>query len=84
MILSIDHIVLTITDLNKTVFFYSGVLDMKLVEFISSSDSTRRKSLKFGNQKINLHEAVNPFKPHAQKLQNQEPETFVLFQIRIY
>ena len=38
---------------------------MKLVEFISSSDSTRRKSLKFGNQKINLHEALNPFSPHA-------------------
>ena len=65
MTISIDHVVMTVKDINKSISFYSGVLDMKLVEFISSSDSTRRKSLKFGNQKINLHEAVNPFKPHA-------------------
>ena len=60
MTISIDHVVMTVKDINKSIYFYSGVLDMKLVEFISSSNSTRRKSLKFGNQKINLHESMNP------------------------
>ena len=43
MTISIDHVVMTVKDINKSISFYSGVLDMKLVEFISSSDSTRRK-----------------------------------------
>ena len=38
---------------------------MELIEFVSTSDTTKRKSLKFGNQKINLHENIKPFKPHA-------------------
>lgn len=40
---------------------------MELIEFVSTSDTTKRKSLKFGNQKINLHETEKPFKPHANK-----------------
>ena len=58
MILSIDHIVLTITDLNKTVFFYCNVLGMKLEEFKLGPNTEIRKCLKFGNQKINLHERI--------------------------
>ena len=65
MSLKIDHIVITVKDINKSISFYSNILEMELKEFFSLSDNTTRKSLKFGNQKINLHEAVNPFKPHA-------------------
>jgi catechol 2,3-dioxygenase-like lactoylglutathione lyase family enzyme len=38
---------------------------MELHEFMPTSDNIKRKSLKFGNQKINLHENLKPFKPHA-------------------
>ena len=65
MSLSIDHIVITVEDINKSINFYTNVLKMELIEFYSSSDNTTRKSLKFGNQKINLHEVLNPFSPCA-------------------
>ena len=65
MSLKIDHIVITVKDINKSISFYSNILEMELQEFYSLSDNTTRKSLKFGNQKINLHEALNPFSPHA-------------------
>ena len=61
----IDHVVITVFDINKSVHFYSNILGMELQEFLSSTDNTKRKSLKFGRQKINLHEASKPFKPHA-------------------
>jgi catechol 2,3-dioxygenase-like lactoylglutathione lyase family enzyme len=65
MSLFIDHVVMTVKDINKSIFFYSSILEMELVDFVSTSDFTERKSLKFGNQKINLHEYAKPFKPHA-------------------
>ena len=65
MTLSIDHIVITVEDINKSINFYTNILKMELIEFYSSSDNTTRKSLKFGNQKINLHEVLNPFLPRA-------------------
>ena len=63
----IDHVVITVFDINKSVYFYSNILGMELQEFLSSTDNTKRKSLKFGRQKINLHEVSKPFKPHANK-----------------
>ena len=65
MSLNIDHVVITVSDINKSIYFYSKILGMELHEFLSSTDNTKRKSLKFGKQKINLHEASKPFKPHA-------------------
>ena len=65
MISSIDHIVLTASDLDKTITFYCDVLGMTLEDFTPSDGGEVRKSLKFGNQKINLHNAKSPFKPHA-------------------
>ena len=38
---------------------------MELNKFTSTSDNIRRKSLKFGKQKINLHENLKPFEPHS-------------------
>ena len=47
-------------DIGLTVRFYEGVLGMLLIEFGGG-----RKALKFGNQKINLHQAGREFQPCA-------------------
>ncbi len=56
----LDHLVLTVKDIEKTVHFYETVLGMKKDIF-----GDGRVSLKFGNQKINLHEAGKEFEPKA-------------------
>jgi len=56
----IDHIVLTTRDLQGCIRFYTDVLGMKLEKF-----SEKRLALKFGNQKINLHEWGKEFEPRA-------------------
>ncbi|MFC1856677.1 VOC family protein [Thermodesulfobacteriota bacterium] len=58
----IDHIVLTVKDVNQTVEFYESVLGMEKELF-----GQGRMSLKFGNQKINLHQAGKEFEPKAEK-----------------
>ena len=67
MQLSIDHVVVTVTDINKSIHFYSVILGMELQEFTSTTDNIKRKSLNLGKQKLNLHESSNPFKPHANR-----------------
>lgn len=49
MISHIDHIVLTVADIERSVSFYQRVLCMEAVTFANG-----RRALKFGNQKINL------------------------------
>jgi catechol 2,3-dioxygenase-like lactoylglutathione lyase family enzyme len=56
----IDHIVLTVQNLKKTVQFYCDVLGMEKVDF-----GNKRVALKYGNQKINLHQIGNEFNPNA-------------------
>lgn len=74
MILRMDHIVLTVKDLNKTIEFYTGVLDMKLVTF-----GANRRALSFGQQKINLHEYGSEFEPKAlEPLPGSEDLCFVI------
>jgi catechol 2,3-dioxygenase-like lactoylglutathione lyase family enzyme len=60
MIDSLDHIVLTVSDIESTVVFYTQVLGMRLEVF-----GENRRALFFGQQKINLHPANEPLKPHA-------------------
>jgi len=60
MIDHIDHIVLTTRDLEGCIRFYSEVLGMKLEKFAQG-----RLALKFGKQKINLHEWGKEFEPRA-------------------
>ena len=62
---SIDHIVMTVTDMSKTIDFYCSVLGTTMVEFVPPTGGPLRKSLHFGKQKINLHDAVSPYAPHA-------------------
>ena len=63
MIDHVDHIVLTTRDLKGCVRFYGEVLGMTLEEFRTPTET--RLALKFGNQKINLHEWGKEFSPRA-------------------
>lgn len=61
---SLDHLVLTVADIDATVAFYVDVLGMEL-EVFHPSDGSTRKALKFGAQKINLHQKGAEFEPKA-------------------
>jgi catechol 2,3-dioxygenase-like lactoylglutathione lyase family enzyme len=63
MIDHVDHIVLTTRDLAGCVRFYTEVLGMKLERFQTPTE--QRLALKFGSQKINLHEWGKEFTPRA-------------------
>lgn len=56
----LDHLVLTVADLQATCNFYGQVLGMEVVEF-----GDRRYALRFGQQKINLHQIGKEFEPKA-------------------
>ena len=56
----LDHLVLTVKDIDKTVDFYTKVLGMEKEIFKGI-----RVALKFGNQKINLHKIGSEFEPKA-------------------
>ena len=63
MIDHIDHVVLTTRDLKGCLHFYSEVLGMKHETFQTPQQT--RIALKFGNQKINVHEWGKEFTPRA-------------------
>ncbi len=56
----LDHLVLTVDDLEATTDFYTRVLGMRAVTF-----GQGRQALAFGQQKINLHQAGREFEPKA-------------------
>ncbi|HJW50453.1 MAG TPA: VOC family protein [Burkholderiaceae bacterium] len=56
----LDHLVLTVRDVDATCSFYVRVLGMQVVTF-----GEARKALAFGRQKINLHQAGREFEPKA-------------------
>ena len=66
MLKSIDHIVLTAQDIEQIISFYFDVLGMQLEAFSPPDGNPERQTLKFGNQKINLHDAQAPYIPHAE------------------
>lgn len=57
----LDHLVLTVRNVEDACHFYSTVLGLEIVFFESG-----HRALSFGNQRINLHEAGSEMKPHAQ------------------
>ena len=62
----IDHVVITVKNLNKTINFYTNILGMNLEEFFSLLDNDHiRYAVSFGSQKINIHEEKKPIKPNA-------------------
>jgi catechol 2,3-dioxygenase-like lactoylglutathione lyase family enzyme len=56
----LDHLVLTVADIENTCNFYQTVLGFEVITFKGD-----RKALKFGYQKINLHQLGNEFEPKA-------------------
>ena len=55
----------TCKNISKTIDFYCSVLGTTAVEFVPPTGGAVRKSLHFGTQKINLHDAASPYVPHA-------------------
>jgi catechol 2,3-dioxygenase-like lactoylglutathione lyase family enzyme len=55
----LDHLVLTVADIAATINFYTNALGMQAVTF------GERRALKFGQQKINLHQRGHEFEPKA-------------------
>lgn len=58
----IDHVVLTVRDIDITCAFYERALGMKAVTF-----SGGRRALEFGQQKFNLHQVGKEFEPKADR-----------------
>ena len=58
----LDHLVLTVADVEKTCAFYSRVMGMNPIVFGGG-----RKALAFGRQKINLHAHGREFEPKADR-----------------
>lgn len=56
----IDHLVMTVQNIDDSCKFYSSVLGMEVITF-----GNERKALKFGQQKINLHQKDAEFLPNA-------------------
>lgn len=57
----LDHLVLTVQDIEITCEFYSRILGMQVVTFAEG-----RKALRFGKQKINLHQKGKEIDPKAE------------------
>lgn len=58
----LDHLVLTVKSIQATCDFYCKILGMQREDF-----GAGRVALKFGKQKINLHQAGKEFEPKAVK-----------------
>ncbi|MBA3871455.1 MAG: VOC family protein [Anaerolineae bacterium] len=56
----LDHLVMTVANIEATCAFYALVMGMQVVTF-----GPGRKALAFGEQKINLHERGKEFEPKA-------------------
>jgi len=59
---SLDHLVLTVADIEASCAFYRQVVGMEVITF-----GQGRKALAFGAQKINLHQAGLEFEPKAHR-----------------
>jgi catechol 2,3-dioxygenase-like lactoylglutathione lyase family enzyme len=60
-IAALDHLVLTVADPDATIAFYER-LGMRAETFAGG-----RRALRFGRQKVNLHQAGAEFEPHARR-----------------
>ncbi len=62
MIDHLDHLVLTVADIDATIAFYCDGLGMSAVTF-----GEGRTALQFGRSKINLHQVDRTFEPKAER-----------------
>ncbi len=58
----LDHLVLTVANIDRSVAFYCAVLGMEKIVF-----GAGRVALAFGQQKINLHQQGQEFEPKANR-----------------
>ena len=56
----LDHLVLTVADIEISCQFYQSALNFEVITF-----GKNRKALQFGSQKINLHQFGKEFEPKA-------------------
>ena len=61
---ALDHLVLTVIEIERSCAFYRDILGMKH-EIFRPPDGSVRNALCFGTQKINLHLAGSEFEPNA-------------------
>lgn len=61
---TLDHLVLTVANIEETCRFYCVGLGMTRTTFTTPSGEVR-EALNFGTQKINLHKAGAEFAPYA-------------------
>jgi catechol 2,3-dioxygenase-like lactoylglutathione lyase family enzyme len=62
VITHLDHLVMTVKNIPRSVAFYTKILGMEKVVF-----GAGRVALSFGRQKINLHEEGKEFEPKARR-----------------
>jgi len=58
----VDHLVLTVADVEQTIDFYIRVLGMEPITF-----GAGRRALRFGRNKLNLHQAGHELDPKARR-----------------
>ena len=63
---ALDHLVLTVADIQQTIQFYERVLGMRSEAFVTATGE-KRWALKYGSQKINLHQQGAEFDPKADR-----------------
>lgn len=56
----LDHLVLTVANIETTCQFYQSALNFEVITF-----GENRKALQFGHQKVNLHQFGKEFEPKA-------------------
>lgn len=59
----LDHLVLTVADIARTLSFYARVLGMTPQRFVSGG--AERHALQFGSQKFNLHQSDRVLDPNV-------------------
>lgn len=74
---SLDHLVLTVADVDATVAFYERI-GMRLERFDGD-----RLALRFGKQRIHLHRAGGEIEPHAQRPQPGSADLCFLVEGRV-
>ena len=75
----LDHLVLTVKDIEITVKFYVSVLGMAKEEF-----GAGRLALKYGTQKINLHQVGKEFEPKADKPASGSADLCFITEVPLY
>ena len=74
----LDHLVLTVADIDRTCQFYESVLGMRREQF-----GEGRVALKFGDQKINLHQAGKEIEPKANRAETGTADLCLIADCRL-